>query len=185
MSEELIIRHCSPTLAGIKTASLFSCTYKNEVELTENIRTLNRRLSSKGLRIISLRRNNGRALIYVYRPGMLCSDMANQAASKLLKEFGYQPVYPGNCIAELASRLRECETFPHEIGLFLGYPPEDVRGFIENHAQNQKYTGVWKVYGDVEQAQQTFAKYKKCTDIYLSQWCNGKSVEKLTVSERQ
>ena len=25
MSEDLLIRHCSPTLAGIKTGNLFSC----------------------------------------------------------------------------------------------------------------------------------------------------------------
>ena len=27
MPEELMIRHCAPTLAGLKTASLFACPY--------------------------------------------------------------------------------------------------------------------------------------------------------------
>ena len=33
MSEEMLIQQCSPTLAGIKTANLFSCSYTDEEEL--------------------------------------------------------------------------------------------------------------------------------------------------------
>ena len=29
---------------------------------------------------------------------------------------------------------RKIDEFPHDIGLFLGYPPEDVLGFITNKA---------------------------------------------------
>ena len=70
------------------------------------------------------------------------------------------------CIARLSRRLRENEDFPHEIGLFLSYPPEDVRGFIENRAKNYKFIGYWKVYGDEDKARRAFARYKKCTDCY-------------------
>ena len=76
----------------------------------------------------------------------------------------------------------ESGEFPHEVGLFLSYPPEDVKGFIENRAANAKCTGVWKVYGDEEQARQTFARYRACTECYHAQWCSGKSVEQLTVA---
>ena len=79
-------------------------------------------------------------------------------------------------------RLQESGDFPHEIGLFLGYPPEDVRGFIENHAEGYKFVGCWKVYGDEKSAKKQFARYKKCTDVYCSQWANGKSIERLTVA---
>ncbi len=57
--------------------------------------------------------------------------------------------------------------FPHEIGLFLGYPSEDVLGFIRNRAGNSKMTGAWKVYGDKEKAERIFEKYRKCTRCYL------------------
>lgn len=81
----------------------------------------------------------------------------------------------------LVRRLDENEEFLHEIGLFLGYPPEDVRGFIENKAAGYKYVGDWKVYGDEEKARKTFAKYKKCTRVYCAQFALGKSIERLTV----
>ena len=182
MSEELIVRHCSPTLAGLKTASLFTCSYGSVEELRAGVRQLNRRLSSKGLRIIPLRHGAGRALIYVYRPARLRADMSDAAVGGLLKSFGYSPVCPETCVAELACRLRDREDFPHEIGLFLGYPPEDVQGFIENRAGGFKFTGYWKVYGDEDKARQLFAKYKKCTSVYMDQWSKGRPVERLTAA---
>ena len=78
----------------------------------------------------------------------------------------------------------ESGEFPHEVGLFLSYPPEDVKGFIENRAANAKCTGVWKVYGDERQARQTFAKYKKCTQVYCERWQSGSGLDKLAVADR-
>ena len=182
MSEEMIIHHCSPTLAGLKTASLFSCTYTSTEELKQLIRKFNRMLSSKGLRFLPLRISENHALIYVYRPNKLKDDLANSEADLILKNRGYCEKSPERCIVKLINRLKESEDFPHEIGLFLGYPPEDVRGFIENNAKCCKCVGCWKVYGEVEEAQKTFARYKKCTDVYTRQLKKGRSIEKLTVA---
>ncbi len=182
MSEELIIRHCSPTLAGMKTGSLFSCACTEKQELVKEIRSLNKRLVPKGLRVLPLRVWNNRALIYVYRPSGLQKDLDGEQARKLLEQYGYQPERADACIIHLIDRLQSAEEFPHEVGLFLGYPPEDVCEFIRNKAGNHKCVGCWKVYGDEAAAQKTFAKYKKCTDVYCSQWKNGKSIERLTVA---
>ena len=38
MSEEIFIRHCSPTMAGIKTANLFTSRFEDEMEMKESIR---------------------------------------------------------------------------------------------------------------------------------------------------
>lgn len=46
----------------------------------------------------------------------------------------------------------ESGEFPHEVGLFLSYPPEDVKGFIDHRANDFKCAGLWKVYGDEEKA---------------------------------
>lgn len=63
----------------------------------------------------------------------------------------------------LIGRLRNNADFPHEVGLFLGYPPEDVRGFIENRASGFKLIGCWKVYGDVDAARKKFESFESCT----------------------
>lgn len=182
MSEEMIVRHCSPTLAGLKTGNMFTCTFADAAEMRANIRRWNRLLGKKGLRVLPLRFENDRALVYVYRPSRLSRDLQHGTACRLLQERGYGMETTGRCVLQLMKRLRECGEFPHEIGLFLGYPPEDVCGFIENRAGGCKCVGCWKVYGDAEAAEKLFAKYKKCTDVYCAQLAKGKSIERLTVA---
>ena len=67
MSDELILRQASPTLAGLKTGSLFTVPYRSEAELRADVAEMNRRLAPKGvsLRVLRVRR---RALLYLYRP---------------------------------------------------------------------------------------------------------------------
>ena len=76
--------------------------------------------------------------------------------------------------------LKQQEDFPHEIGLFLSYPPEDVKGFLEHRPC--KCVGCWKVYENEEAAKKTFAKYKACTRVYCRQLASGIDIERLTVA---
>ena len=181
MSEEMIVRHCSPTLAGLKTGNLFVCSFSQEATLRTEICRLNRRLGKKGVCILPLRMKDGSALIYVYRPKRLATDFSREEVLSLLRQHGYFCSTSAGCILRLMERLKNASEFPHEIGLFLGYPPEDVNGFIENKAKAAKCTGAWKVYGDEAAAKTLFAKYKKCTDVYLSQLIRGNTIDRLTV----
>ena len=181
MSEEMIIRHCAPTLASMKTGSMFSCAYETPDEVFRSIRDLNRRLRKKGLRVLPLRWHRGRCLVYVYRPDKLHQDLQDGRVCRILRACGYACEKPERCVARLMKRLMESEEFPHEIGLFLGYPPEDVEGFMHRKGE-AKCTGYWKVYGDVEAAQKIFARYQKCTDVYLKQHAMGRDIERLTVA---
>ena len=65
--------------------------------------------------------------------------------------------------------------------MFLGYPLEDVKGFIINEGKNCKCIGCWKVYSDECEAVRLFEKYKKCTYIYKRLHTMGRTVEHLTV----
>lgn len=182
MSEEMIINHCSPTLAGIKTGALFNCAYPSEREMRSAVRSWNKTLSPKGLRVLPLRYNGRTALIYIYRPAMLSIDLKNETARRLLRRCGYVSETPEGCIVQLMRRFAECDKFPHEIGLFLGYPPEDVCGFIANKAGGYKCVGYWKVYGDEEKAKKAFAKFEKCTRCYCRQHAKGTGIERLAVA---
>lgn len=182
MSEDLLIRNCSPTLAGIKPGNLFSCGYPTQQALLQYIRRLNRTLVPKGVRVVVLRAREGRALIYVFRYSAIEKMLRNGQAAEILSDRGYSQLRVEPCICRLLGRCQDESEFPHEIGLFLGYPPEDVKGFIENKACNQKCTGCWKVYGDPDSAQKLFEKYKRCTHVYCSQFEHGKSMDRLTVA---
>jgi len=182
MSEEYVVRQCAPTLAGIKTGSLFPCPYQSRQALMGEIRALNRRLSPKGLILLPVRYLDGKALLYLYRPSNLRQDLKDRLAAQVLEQAGYSCSKSEQCVVRLIRRLKENEDFPHEIGLFLSYPPEDVKGFIDNRACNFKCSGLWKVYGDEARAQAMFARFRKCTEIYCKLWQEGSSIEQLAVA---
>lgn len=184
MSEERLIRQCAPTLAGIKTGSLFPCPYETREELMADVRAFNRRFAARGLCLLPLRLENGHALLYLYRPAELRRDLQNGLAREILSSAGYRCGSCEGCVTDLVRRLRGSAEFPHEIGLFLSYPPEDVLGFICNRACNHKCVGCWKVYGDEAAARRQFAAYKSCTANYCRRRASGASLEGLTVATR-
>lgn len=182
MSEEMIIRNCAPTLAGIKTGSMFSCPFKSSEELKSSVRFWNKRLLSKGLRVIPLKFSGNSALIYIYRPIKLKKDLQDKKACKILSRCGYKKCSADQSLARLIKRMEKGADFPHEIGLFLGYPPEDVKGFMDNKSKNCLFVGYWKVYSNKQKAKKTFAKYKLCTDIFTARYFSGETVERLTAA---
>lgn len=181
MSEKELILHCAPTLAGMKTGSLFGYRYASVEEMRGHIRRFNAAYRRKGLCAVPLQYRGGRALVYVYRPARLKKDLGTGEARHILRELGYPYENQAHCVVRLTRRLSEQEPFPHEIGLFLGYPPEDVRGFMENRSDH-KCVGTWKVYGDADAAQKIFAKYKKCTAMYHRKWVEGRPIERMIVA---
>ncbi len=182
MSEELLIRYCSPTLAGLKTGNLFTAEYQSVKQAMEEITRLNQFFVPRGLRILPMRVMGKRMLIYLYRPGKLEQDFASPNVGDMLKAMGYPWGRTEQCVVCLFKRLRKNQEFPHEIGLFLGYPIEDVQGFIQNKAQHYKCSGVWKVYGDADLARKKFRQYRICTENYYARWKEGCSIQKLTVA---
>ena len=181
MSYRTIVRHCSPTLAGLKTGSLFSVGKESRKELVAELRKLNGVLKKKGLRALIFESKCGKQLVYIYRPKLLKRDLSSDNAINILKDKGYSTDNCDICIAQLAKRLRQDAEFPHEIGLFLGYPPFDVKCFMNDSRENVKQVGCWKVYGDEEEAVKKFALYRKCTEIYSRKIDEGVSLEKLIV----
>ncbi len=181
MSEEILVRHCSPTLANIKTGNLVNCRVDSIQKLKKDIISLNSVLNAKGVSIRVLYCSSERALIYVYRPDKLMQDVSDTKVSSYLTSIGYNGKSEDELLKELSKRVYSCGGFPHEIGLFLGYPIDDVIGFIENKGKNFMCCGCWKVYHDEVNAKKTFEKYKKCTNIYCKKYLQGSSIKRLTV----
>ena len=180
MSNETLIRFCAPTMASLKTGSMFNCAYDSREEMTGDLRCLNRRLGRKGLRIVPLRWRDGKALLYLYRPKRLERDLRDPLAGALLSECGYSG-NAGACLMRLISRMQAEADFPHEVGLFLGYPPADVEGFIHRR-EAFKLSGLWKVYDDVEGAIRQFDRCRHCTEVYLNCLSRGISLDRLAVA---
>lgn len=109
-------------------------------------------------------------------------DLGRPGVARFLQSYGYSRTDAKTALNILKSRLAESPDFPHEIGIFLGYPLGDVIGFIRNAGQNCKCVGCWKVYCNECEAIKIFARYKKCKDVYMRLWKQGRSVLQLTVA---
>ena len=84
MSEEIIVKQAAPTLAGIKTGSLFPCPCSDRSALLADVRRLNRQLAPKGLCLLPIRFRDGQALLYLYRPAELHRDLQDHLAQRIL-----------------------------------------------------------------------------------------------------
>jgi len=182
MLEKYLIAHCAPTLAGIKTGNLFRYRYHSEDELKMEIEETNKKLINKGICLEILKTGYSDALILAYRPVRLSADFSKPGAEKFLKGVGYTGTDTQYAILKLKEQFSKRSDFPHEIGLFLGYPLEDVIGFIENGGQNSRCAGCWKVYCDEQEAEKRFRRYQKCRDVYCRMFAQGCSISKLAVA---
>ena len=181
LEKELVLQ-CAPTLAAIKTGNLFTVAYVDIYTLKLDISRWNSLFQNKGVKIFILKTTNVNALIYVYRESSLKNDMSKTAICEYLINCGYKSKNIDDILEDLKSRFRNNDNFPHEIGLFLSYPIEDVIGFICNQGENCYYCGYWKVYGDKEKCIKKFHEYDKCREVYLKHWANGESILQLTVA---
>ncbi len=182
MIKKALVEHCAPTLAGIKTGNIFSVR-TNLPGINDELRMLNRILLKKGLHLVTINMKD-RTLIYLYRPEYLQKDLSDPDAKMILKEKGYPCGDYRYCLKELIRHLKSDSDFPHEIGLFLGYPPSDVKKFMESPCEGVKCAGCWKAYSNEFEAKKTFERYKKCTAFYNKENENGRPLEALIVDNK-
>jgi hypothetical protein len=180
--EPYLIEFCAPTLASLKVGSLFCYQFSSQETLARQVAQVRRQLQGTGVCLSLLRVRGDRALTYLWRRSQLENVLLEPEIQHFLQAYGYLASDPLEAISRLRQRIATTDSFPHEIGVFLGYPLEDVQGFICNRGQNCKCTGCWKVYGDAQSAQKKFAQYKKCHRIYKRRWQEGSSLRKLTVA---
>ena len=77
---------------------------------------------------------------------------------------------------ELKKRMKQFISkgkFPHEIGVFLGYPASDVEQFIEQDGQNYKMNGYWKVYDHVMDSARIFSAYDQARMLAVNELLLG------------
>lgn len=159
--QKLLAQHCSAVLLGKKPSALFTA----RLTATQT-RQLNILVQQAGLQLLKLHAAKNRNLLFVYNPFLLAATLKQTLAHKTLFKLGY----PANgslfaMLQHLQLRIQTCCTFPHEVGFFLGYPPADVVGFMLYGGKRCKFSGLWKVYSNVEKAKQLHSEYEHCRNL--------------------
>ena len=181
MVEERIVEQCAPTLAGIKCGSLFRTNCDIDGFASE-VETLNRSLNPVGVMITTFRPSGCGTLVYVYRKDLLSRiDGLDRRSLPLLSSLGYDVNSSEELIECLRKKVEAIGCVPHEIGLFLGYPYDDVVGFMKNKGKSPKCIGCWKVYGSVRIAEELFDRFRTCRGLYTKLYQSGTPLRELAI----
>lgn len=179
------VTQCAPVMAGLKAANLFRWVEPDAGALAALLDAWRGQLGPRGVQIEVLKScpRTHAHLIYVYRQGRLGDILHRPAVQGFLCAAGYPRTADcRRCLDCLSTRLRQEQEFPHEIGVFLDYPLQDVIGFVQNKGKNYTFTGYWRSYEDPARARDRFARLRKCTDVYLRCYRSGMPVTRLTVA---
>ncbi|AVP55578.1 hypothetical protein K144313037_05950 [Clostridium tetani] len=108
----------------------------------------------------SLKDTNDFKLKLFYRKESLENHLHKKENINFLQKIGYNESKDIEGYLDMLKIRYESEC-PHELGVFLGIPLEDIEGFIDNSTEDYLLTGYWKVYNNVEEAKKTFEEYDK------------------------
>ena len=181
--QQRVVRHCSPTLAGLKCGSMFRVG-SDLHGIRRQLHDLEIMLMPRGVRTSVISCDDSGCLVYVYRPNRLEELLSRPDVESFLAGYGYAKADAVGMVSQLTDRFSLCPSMPPEVGVFLDYPLEDVKGYIENGGRCCRCIGCWKVYGDVESAEKRFRTYRRCRDVFSRRFAEGCELSKLAVRAR-
>lgn len=178
--EQQLANHCAPALTGIKASNLVSCQKKDFPSFQVTLWEYQQALSSTDIRFCVLCECSQRYLLLVYREKHLAKQLFQPEVQQLLLQDGYPLCKDVQCLLQhLSFRFSQSADFPHEIGLFLGYPVEDVIGFQTHKGKDFQLCGYWKVYNNPEYAQNLFHRFDQCRNALCRRVQQGHSIIKM------
>ncbi len=177
MLEKIIAYHCAPALAGIKTANIVACYKDKTPNIQTEINRLNTEMNMKDIYFEILCECDKRALVMVYRKEKLRQYLQRDEVAVFLKSVGYPQEFSLKAYIDVLKKRLKNESFPHEIGAFLGYPLCDIYGFI-NH-EPCLFSGYWKVYHNEQKTRELFTRYRICRNAVLKRLTNGRTLAQI------
>ncbi|HEX3078531.1 MAG TPA: DUF3793 family protein [Lachnospiraceae bacterium] len=174
--EMQIARQCAPLLTGIKISNIL-ITHVTSRDRVSSI------FQDSPIKMKYLHIGSDRVAILLYRMTELVKLLQDIQVQRIMKSYGYQNMEVDAVLELFASRysmyMKEREEFPHEMGILLGYPIEDVLGFIHNEGKNYLYTGYWKVYSNLYDTLHLFERFKYAKLMMVQLVMHGFSVNRI------
>jgi hypothetical protein len=153
---------CAPVIMHCRAACSLSVMHKSKEQMEVFSCFLHLILCNQ-LLILPLVSTEDFTVYLIYREDMLLEKVSDERAKLLLDRFDY----PHGSLSEIVSRLSvrlgeyfyDDEVFPHELGVFLGFPMEDILEYIKEDGKNPLITGYWKVYQNAQNAMKEFSNF--------------------------
>ena len=171
----LIIQNAA-VLKGKRIAGML---FLNDKELAR----ISMKLHNTNISLIILCTCKKRHLVMVYRAKELEEHLRSKEVSDYLREFGYRRDDFISNLIRLHQRMNgfynKMKEFPHEVGVFLGYPICDIKGFLENKGERYLHSGYWKIYGNLEETRKKFLSYDEAREIAIDEFLSGRELESI------
>lgn len=147
---------CAPLIGGLKVSNLLIIPSGVENHLKSI-------LMQTGISYFRLFRMKARTVYLAFRRYPLDAYLRQETVQEILIKEGYQRLRLGNILNTFQKRYQNYMEgkgeFPHEMGVLLGYPVEDVKGFMKNEGKNFLYSGYWKVYDNMPEKVRLFQQF--------------------------
>lgn len=183
--ETQLALQCAPLITGLKIANLLNVPRENE-------KVVQAFLKKAGISFFRLARTEKKTTFLLYNRKQLEEFLGKKEVVEILKNEKYSGAYLGKVLLDFQKRFQAHldgeREFPHEMGVFLGYPIEDVKGFIDYQGKNFLYSGYWKVYADAPKKIQLFQKFEQAKETLIQMLSRGIAMEaiiKLYSEKRQ
>lgn len=171
--ETQLALQCAPLITGLKVSNLLIISKGNE-EVVKRI------LNRTGISYYRLIQTRTKTTFLLFRRNELEEFLADENVRNVLMKAGYKSLQIDKILRTFSLRyeayIQGDKSFPHEMGLLLGYPVEDVVGFVENNGKNFLYSGYWKVYENQKAKVKLFDKFKVAEETLIHLLSNGLSM---------
>jgi len=165
--------------AVLKGKRISGMLFLNDKELAR----ISMKLHNTNISLIILCTCKKRHLVMVYRAKELEEHLRSKEVSDYLREFGYRRDDFISNLIRLHQRMNgfynKMKEFPHEVGVFLGYPICDIKGFLENKGERYLHSGYWKIYGNLEETRKKFLSYDEARKIAIDEFLSGRELESI------
>lgn len=179
--ETQFILQCAPLIAELKPSNLLIISRENE----KKVRQI---LKGTELSSTTLVRVKNKVTMFLFRRPLLEQYLSEEKVKNFLIEFGHQDKNLQELLLEVQVRYEAYANgkgaFPHELGLLLGYPVEDVKGYMIHKGRGSLCTGYWQVYENPAEKKSLFRKYEMAKEGLIRLFSNGMAIRDLITAPK-
>lgn len=143
-----VLEILGPVILGSKPSEILNISTKDalRVEKLKEIKSFFSNCMKISYTIIDT--YDGGTRVLFFNEESLSNVLSNKKCVNFLKFIGYPTSANVDEYVDILVDKLHSEDFPHEIGIFLGYPLKDVVGFMGYGNYEFYKTKNWRIYGD-------------------------------------
>ena len=119
-----------------------------------------------------LKRTDKNAIVLFFNHNRLNELLKNKSVKKFLFECGYESDSI-DCVLSMLRQRYATGRCPPEIGIFLGIPLKDVKGFMGLNSLRNTKCGMWRVYGNPALSEKRMDEYRRARDMITRRLFSG------------